>query len=249
MKACDLHSFLIKHSSAVVLLSHFRCFLETHAKQCVSSDTSSKLNNLPCFHLPILPSANLKAFHTLGSLRQRSNKRCCQLTRWKNILLIFALPPSPLLCCESWCVQTGPGSQLAWGKPDTRQAAADMMSLQTAGKLLWCHFPLPTALTPWRGVGERGAQGERLGRGRWALDEKKHWCVDWAALVFSLMWSFYQQPELSAMIRAVRSAADDKVCLSMLLTCCFFSMMDLSPESTGTRPYTVLFIGVTLRVT
>lgn len=59
-----------------------------------SSDTSSKLNNSPCFHLPILLSANLKPFHTLRLLRQRSNKRCCQLTRWKNILLIFSLSPS-----------------------------------------------------------------------------------------------------------------------------------------------------------
>lgn len=58
------------------------------------ADTSSKLNNSPCFHLPILPSANLKAFYTLRLLRQRSNKRCCQLTRWKNILLIFSLPSS-----------------------------------------------------------------------------------------------------------------------------------------------------------
>lgn len=90
----NLHSFLIKHSSTLVLPSHLRCFLETHAEQRGSSDTSSKLNNSPCFHLPILLSANLKPFHTLCLLRQRSNKRCCQLTRWENILLIFSLPPS-----------------------------------------------------------------------------------------------------------------------------------------------------------
>lgn len=90
----NLCSFLIKHSSTLVLLSHLRCILETHAKQRSSSDTSSKLNNSPCLHLPTLPSANLKPFHTLRLLRQRSNKRCCQLTRWKNILLIFSLPPS-----------------------------------------------------------------------------------------------------------------------------------------------------------
>lgn len=91
-KPQDLWSFLIKHSSTRVL-SHLRCLLKTHAKQCSSSDTLSKLNNSPCFHLPIPPSANLKAFHILRLLRQGSNKRCCQLTRWKNILLIFFLSP------------------------------------------------------------------------------------------------------------------------------------------------------------
>lgn len=111
--------------------------------------------------MPILPSANLKPFHTLCLLRQRSNKRCCQLTRWKNILLIFSLPPfPPLLGEESWCAETRAGSQLAWGKPDTRQAAADMMSLETACKFLWCHFPLSTALTPWCGIlGRQGIEG------------------------------------------------------------------------------------------
>lgn len=92
-KPQDLRSFLVKHSSTRVP-SHLRCLLKTHAKQCSSSDTLSKLNNSPCFHLPIPPSANLKAFHILRLLRQGSNKRCCQLTRWKNILLIFFLSPS-----------------------------------------------------------------------------------------------------------------------------------------------------------
>lgn len=151
----------------LVLLSHLRCFRETHAEQRGSADTSSKLNNSLCFHLPILLSANLKPFHTLCLLRQCSNKRCCQLTRWKNILLILS-PFSPLLSEESWCAKMRAGSQLAWGKPDTRQAAADMMSLETAGKFLWCHFPLSTALTPWHGVlGRWGIEGAAGGGGGW----------------------------------------------------------------------------------
>lgn len=135
--------------------------LETHAHQRGSSDTSSKLNNSPGFLLPILPPANLKPFCLL---RHRSNKRCCQLTRWKNILLISSLPPSPpLVGEESWCAETRAGSQLASGKPDTRQPAADMMSLETAGTFLWCHFHLSTALTPRRTVlGRRGGKKEPL---------------------------------------------------------------------------------------
>lgn len=152
----DLCSLLIKHSSTFVLKSHLGCFLETHTRQHSSSDTLSKLNISSCFHLPILLSANLKPFHTLRFLRQGSNKRCCQLTRWKNILLIFFLSSlSPHLGKESWCAETRAGSQLARGKPDTRQPAADMMSLETAGKFLWCHFLHSTALTPRCRVEER----------------------------------------------------------------------------------------------
>lgn len=104
----NLHSFLIKHFSACSPIT-LQMLSGNPRRQHSSSDTSSKRNNLPCLHLPILFSANLKAFHTIGLLRQRSNKRCCQLTRWKNILLIFlSLLPSPhqqeVLMCrdEGW---------------------------------------------------------------------------------------------------------------------------------------------------
>lgn len=112
----DLCSFLIRHSSTFVQKSHLGCFLETHARQHSSSDTLSKLNISSCFHLPILLSANLKPFHTLRFLRQGSNKRCCQLTRWKNILLIFFSPPSlPFLARSLHVQRRGPDHSLPGG--------------------------------------------------------------------------------------------------------------------------------------
>lgn len=95
----DLCSFLIGFSSELVLWLHLRCFIKTHAKQHRSSDALFKFNNSACFYVPILSSANLKYFHTVRLLWWGSNKRSCQLTRWKNILLIFVSPSISLL---SW---------------------------------------------------------------------------------------------------------------------------------------------------
>lgn len=95
----DLCSFLIRLSSELVLRLHLRCFIKTHAKQHRSSDALFKFNNSACFYVPILSSANLKYFHAARLLRRGSNKRSCQLTRWKNILLIFLYPSISLL---SW---------------------------------------------------------------------------------------------------------------------------------------------------
>lgn len=47
------------------------------------------------------------------------------------------------------------------------------------------------------------------------LDEKKHWCVDCAALLFSLMFPLLSAVELSAVITlVVKSCGDDKLGLS-----------------------------------
>lgn len=160
----------------LVLLSHLRCFLKTHAEQRGSADTSSKLNNSPCFHLPIVLSANLKPFHTLCLLRQCSNKRCCQLTRWKNILLIFSSSPPQwgvLMCRDEGWITACLGE--AWHKTGCRWhdeprdcwqiLVMSLPALDSSDTLAWGTGKTRNRRSCWCAGGGGGWEGKGAGGG------------------------------------------------------------------------------------
>lgn len=91
----------------------------------------SKLNNSSRSQLPILPFANVKPFQVW---RRGSSKLFCQLTRWKNILLILFL--FSFLANSLDVQRQGLDHSMPWGKPDTRQSAIDVMSHETSAECL-----------------------------------------------------------------------------------------------------------------
>lgn len=151
----------------------------------------SKLNNSSCF---CLPDSCLCQSETLPHICPSDlNKLLRQFTIWRNILLnIFFLFLFLASCLD--VQRQRPDHTLPWGKPDTRQATADVMSHKTSGQFLWCHIPLLTALKWWRGrerlttEGDVVWKGETVVAGGRGVDEKKRWCLSSAALLFSLMF-------------------------------------------------------------
>lgn len=168
-------------------------FLESHAKQFCSSDTFVQTQQfillLLARFLPLLiwnPSTYLPVETGLEQTITSVNKMEKHFVQYFFLFLFLA---------HRLDVQRQrPDHSLPWGKPDTRQATADVTSHETSGEFLWCHIPLLTALKWWRGrerLTTEGAvvwKGETVVAGGRGVDEKKSWCLSSAALLFSLMF-------------------------------------------------------------